>query len=121
MQLYYQDYTNLRPLDVVVRLLPMFVVGVICNSFVGFMAARVPMIVIISAFYPTLFIFSALNLDPPSNGNSGHRRCMYSLCPHQSQSHILGIWFSCNSSLSLRSRSCVLRRNVIQCQDLITS
>lgn len=48
VQLYYQDYTNLRPLDVVVRLLPMFVVGVICNSFVGFMAARVPMIVIIT-------------------------------------------------------------------------
>lgn len=46
VQLYYQDCTNLRPLEVVVRLLPMFVVGIMCNTFVGVMAAHIPMIVI---------------------------------------------------------------------------
>ncbi|KAF5359653.1 hypothetical protein D9756_002891 [Leucocoprinus leucothites] len=46
VQLYYQDYTNLQPLEVVVRLLPMFVAGVSCNAFVGVMAARLPMMAI---------------------------------------------------------------------------
>ncbi|KXN82109.1 hypothetical protein AN958_03163 [Leucoagaricus sp. SymC.cos] len=46
VQLYYQDYTRLRPLEVVVRLLPMFVTGVACNAFVGIMAAYIPMIVL---------------------------------------------------------------------------
>ncbi|KAF5345398.1 hypothetical protein D9756_010975 [Leucocoprinus leucothites] len=46
VQLYYQNYANLEPLEVVVRLLPMFFTGVLCNMFVGIMAARIPMITI---------------------------------------------------------------------------
>ncbi|KXN82108.1 hypothetical protein AN958_03162, partial [Leucoagaricus sp. SymC.cos] len=46
VQLYYQDYTHLKPLEVVVRLLPMSVTGVLCTAFVGLMAAYIPMIVI---------------------------------------------------------------------------
>jgi len=97
----------------------MFVVGVICNSIVGFMAARIPMIVIISASLVNSIRLLILIL--PSNGNSGHRRRVYSLCPHQSQSHVLGIWFSRDSSFRLWSRFCVHGRNFIQCQDIVTS
>ncbi|KAF9446080.1 MFS general substrate transporter [Macrolepiota fuliginosa MF-IS2] len=44
--LYYQNYLGLRPLEVVVRLVPMFVVGLLCNAFMGIMASYLPMIVI---------------------------------------------------------------------------
>ncbi|KAJ3575022.1 hypothetical protein NP233_g1365 [Leucocoprinus birnbaumii] len=46
IQLYYQDYAHVKPIIVVAYVVPMFVVGIMCNTFVGIMAARVPMIVI---------------------------------------------------------------------------
>ncbi|KAF9556947.1 MFS general substrate transporter [Agrocybe pediades] len=44
VQLYFQDYKGYTPLDSVVKLLPMFVTGLLCNVFVGFMAPYVPII-----------------------------------------------------------------------------
>ncbi|KXN82110.1 hypothetical protein AN958_03164, partial [Leucoagaricus sp. SymC.cos] len=44
VQLYYQTYTHLSPLEVVVRLLPMFFTGIVANVVVGIMAARIPMV-----------------------------------------------------------------------------
>ncbi|TEB31658.1 MFS general substrate transporter [Coprinellus micaceus] len=43
-QLYYQQYLHLHVIDTVVRFLPMFVSGVLCNVLVGTMAARIPVV-----------------------------------------------------------------------------
>ena len=42
--LYYQDYKRYTPLETVTRLAPAFVSGILCNVFVGLMAARVPIV-----------------------------------------------------------------------------
>ncbi|PPQ72095.1 hypothetical protein CVT26_006873 [Gymnopilus dilepis] len=44
IQLFYQNYLGLSAIHTVVRILPLFVSGVLCNMFVGFMAARVPVV-----------------------------------------------------------------------------
>lgn len=44
IQLYYQDYKHYTPLGAVARLVPAFVSGIMCNTFVGLMAARVPIV-----------------------------------------------------------------------------
>jgi len=45
VQLYYQNYLGLKPLQSVVRLVPpMFVAGITCNAFVGIVASYMPMI-----------------------------------------------------------------------------
>ncbi|KAF8956149.1 major facilitator superfamily domain-containing protein [Flammula alnicola] len=44
VQLYYQNYMGYNPMQTVVRLLPMFVSGIGCNLFVGFMAAYIPVV-----------------------------------------------------------------------------
>jgi len=45
VQLYYQDYLGLKPLQTVVRLVPpMFITGIVCNAFAGVMASYMPMI-----------------------------------------------------------------------------
>jgi len=43
-QIYYQDYKNLPPVLTVVRFLPMFVSGMLCNLFIGVMAARISLV-----------------------------------------------------------------------------
>ncbi|TFK24819.1 efflux protein [Coprinopsis marcescibilis] len=44
VQLYFQNYMQLSPLQTVIRILPMSVSGIICNMFVGYFAARVPVV-----------------------------------------------------------------------------
>lgn len=44
VQLYFQNYLQLSVIQSVVRFLPMVVSGLLCNTFVGIMAARVPVI-----------------------------------------------------------------------------
>lgn len=44
VQLYYQNYLQLSVMQSVVRFFPMVVSGLLCNTFVGIMAARVPVI-----------------------------------------------------------------------------
>jgi len=46
--LYYQDYKLYTPLEAVIRFLPSFVSGVLGSAFVGFMAARIPAVWILS-------------------------------------------------------------------------
>lgn len=41
--LYYQNYKQYSPMQTVVRFVPMFVCGILCNIFVGFVAAIVPL------------------------------------------------------------------------------
>jgi len=48
MQLYYQVYKGYSVIDVVVRILPMFVSGILCNIFVGLMAARVHLVYLLA-------------------------------------------------------------------------
>ena len=44
IQLYFQNYKMYSPVECIVRLTPMFVSGILCNAFVGLMAARVPIV-----------------------------------------------------------------------------
>ena len=44
IQLYYQNYKHYTPLESVLRLTPAFVSGILCNVFVGLMAARIPIV-----------------------------------------------------------------------------
>ncbi|KAF7987040.1 hypothetical protein HWV62_163 [Athelia sp. TMB] len=46
-QLYYQDYLNLSPILTMVRLLPMFVTGILCNFAIALSIGRVSLVVII--------------------------------------------------------------------------
>ncbi|PPR06397.1 hypothetical protein CVT26_004843 [Gymnopilus dilepis] len=48
VQLYYQNYMGYTAMQTVVRLLPMFVSGFLCNLFVGFMAAHVPLVFLVA-------------------------------------------------------------------------
>ncbi|KAI0781757.1 major facilitator superfamily domain-containing protein [Abortiporus biennis] len=47
VQLYYQDFLQLSPVLTMVRLLPMFVTGVICNMIVALFVGRVPFVILI--------------------------------------------------------------------------
>ena len=47
-QLYYQDYQGLSPILTIVRLLPMFVTGVICNVVIAVTIGRVSIVWIVS-------------------------------------------------------------------------
>ena len=38
-------------MQTVVRLLPMFVSGLVCNAFVGFMAAYIPIVWLLGTFF----------------------------------------------------------------------
>ena len=46
-QLYYQDYLGLNPILNMVRLLPMFVTGVMCNVVVALVVGHVPVVLLI--------------------------------------------------------------------------
>ncbi|CCM00646.1 uncharacterized protein FIBRA_02683 [Fibroporia radiculosa] len=48
VQLYYQDYLRLSPVLTMVRLIPMFVTGVICNVFVALVVGRVPLAILVA-------------------------------------------------------------------------
>jgi hypothetical protein len=50
VQLYYQNYLGLSPLHTVIRLLPMFVSGIICNMIVAAIIAYVPILYIIGNY-----------------------------------------------------------------------
>lgn len=54
VQLYYQDYVGLSPILTVVRLLPMFVTGVICNIVIAVVIGRVPVVYIVGTSPPPL-------------------------------------------------------------------
>jgi hypothetical protein len=49
-QLYFQNYMHYTAMQTVVRLLPMFVSGLVCNAIVGFMAAYIPIVWLLGAF-----------------------------------------------------------------------
>ncbi|KAF9446079.1 MFS general substrate transporter [Macrolepiota fuliginosa MF-IS2] len=46
IQLYFQSYSGLTPLQTVLRIIPAFVTGLSCTAFVGAMASHTPMVVI---------------------------------------------------------------------------
>ena len=39
------------PIETAIRLIPMFVAGIICNLIVGFMAAHIPLVWILGALF----------------------------------------------------------------------
>ncbi|KAL0565729.1 hypothetical protein V5O48_016292 [Marasmius crinis-equi] len=42
--LYYQDFAHISALNTVVRMIPMFVTGILCNIFVALVAGRLPLV-----------------------------------------------------------------------------
>lgn len=50
LQLYYQNFLNLTPILAMIRFLPMMVTGVICNTIVGLVVGKVPMVLLIGNF-----------------------------------------------------------------------
>ncbi|OJA19939.1 hypothetical protein AZE42_08044 [Rhizopogon vesiculosus] len=44
-QLYYQDYLLLTPVETMVRFIPMFVVGILCNFFVATAVGKMPLVI----------------------------------------------------------------------------
>ncbi len=44
VQLYFQNYKKYTPLECMIRFIPAFISGILCNAFVGLMAARVPIV-----------------------------------------------------------------------------
>ncbi|KIM37307.1 hypothetical protein M413DRAFT_13459 [Hebeloma cylindrosporum] len=49
VQLYFQNYMAYTAVETAVRLIPMFVWGIVCNLVVGFLAAHIPLVWIIGA------------------------------------------------------------------------
>ncbi|KIJ62934.1 hypothetical protein HYDPIDRAFT_73435, partial [Hydnomerulius pinastri MD-312] len=47
VQLYYQNYLHLTPVRTMVRFIPMFVTGILCNFFVALVVARLPLVVFV--------------------------------------------------------------------------
>lgn len=56
VQLYYQNYLGLTPVLTMLRFIPMFVMGCLCNVFVAMVVARLPLVVFVGktvlAFFP---------------------------------------------------------------------
>ncbi|KAL4258889.1 MFS transporter superfamily protein [Pleurotus pulmonarius] len=49
VQLYYQNYERLSPVETMVRVLPMFIMGILCNFFMAQIISRVPIVYIVAA------------------------------------------------------------------------
>ncbi|KAH9937920.1 efflux transporter [Epithele typhae] len=47
MQLYYQEYKGYSPILTMIRLIPMFVTGVLCNVFIALVVGRVPIVFLV--------------------------------------------------------------------------
>ncbi|KAF8836185.1 efflux transporter, partial [Paxillus ammoniavirescens] len=47
VQLYYQNYLGLSPVHTMVRFIPMFVMGCLCNFFVAMVVAKLPLVVFV--------------------------------------------------------------------------
>ena len=63
-QLYYQDYLGLNPILTMVRLLPMFVTGVMCNVVVALVVGHVPVVLLISMFRLLSHSFIPIDQSP---------------------------------------------------------
>ncbi|KAH7926350.1 MFS general substrate transporter [Leucogyrophana mollusca] len=57
VQLYYQNYLLLTPMHTMVRFIPMFITGILCNFFVAMVVGRLPLVIF--AATGTLFTASA--------------------------------------------------------------
>lgn len=57
VQLYYQNYLGLTPVKTMVRFIPMFITGILCNFVVALLIGKVPLVVF--AVVGTLFTASA--------------------------------------------------------------
>ncbi|KAG1774464.1 major facilitator superfamily domain-containing protein [Suillus placidus] len=45
VQLYYQNYLLLTPVETMIRFIPMFIVGCLCNFFVAMVVSRLPLVI----------------------------------------------------------------------------
>jgi hypothetical protein len=50
IQLYYQNFLHLSPVLTMIRMLPMFVTGCICNFIVAVVIGRLDVVILIGAF-----------------------------------------------------------------------
>ena len=54
------------PIETAIRLIPMFVAGIICNLIVGFMAAHIPLVWILGALFFSFLILEKIFTIPRS-------------------------------------------------------
>lgn len=47
VQLYYQNYLLLTPVETMIRFIPMFIVGCLCNFFVAMVVSKLPLVIFI--------------------------------------------------------------------------
>jgi MFS family permease len=47
VQLYYQNYLLLTPVETMIRFIPMFIVGCLCNFFVAMVVAKLPLVIFV--------------------------------------------------------------------------
>ncbi|KAF9219476.1 MFS general substrate transporter [Gyrodon lividus] len=47
VQLYYQNYLGLSPVHTMIRFIPMFIMGCLCNFFVAMVVAKLPLVVFV--------------------------------------------------------------------------
>ena len=64
-QIYYQNYHHFSAVQTAVRLVPMFISGIVCNVFFALTAARVPLVWLVGLYFDTLSIFQ---FSPKSSG-----------------------------------------------------
>jgi hypothetical protein len=64
VQLYYQQYLGLTPILTMVRLLPMFVAGVLVNVIVALVVGRVNVVILISTCIRALYLPSCAHTAP---------------------------------------------------------
>ncbi|KAG2147757.1 major facilitator superfamily domain-containing protein [Suillus bovinus] len=62
VQLYYQNYLLLSPVKTMIRFIPMFIVGCLCNFFVAMVVARLPIVIFVGKFTGSLLTATAAML-----------------------------------------------------------
>lgn len=115
LQLFYQDYLGLTPVLSVLRLMPMFVSGCLCNVVFAMVVSKLPLVVFIGKTIiepPFLYIRDQLLTSMVSSvGHSFHGTCVCLVCSHGPISYILGVRIPIHHNRCVRSRFRVFFRH----------
>lgn len=90
-QLYYQNYLKLTPVLTMIRFIPMFVTGCLCNFFVAIAVANFPLVIFVCEFVLSSLVAIMTDGGFPSDWYSGYWIRMRPVCACQPCSAVLGI------------------------------
>ena len=116
VQLYYQDYEKLNPVLTMVRLLPMFVTGVIANVIVALVVGRVPLVILVSACLTSFFVGCMVLMRSRSDGDGTHRCVELVVRGDKPECSLLGVRIPRGDSVCVRCRLCVCCRHPVRCE-----